>query len=94
MEHRIILTMLAKKRYVFAQIHILQIIRNITAIAALNALAEFLYNFLVTFRHTAIVSETQKKCKRICGFAGLNHRLLAKNFTVCEKYNTDEIYHS
>lgn len=42
MKHRIILTMLAKIRYVLAQIHILQIIRDVTAVAALDALAEFL----------------------------------------------------
>jgi hypothetical protein len=41
MEHRFVLTMLAKKCYVLAEIHILQVIRNITAVTALNALAEF-----------------------------------------------------
>jgi len=63
MEHRFVLTMLAKKRHVFAQIHIFQVIRNVTAIAALHALAELFYYFLVRFRHIAIVSETAQKCK-------------------------------
>ena len=65
MKHRLVLTMLAEKRYVFAQIHILQIIRNVTTIAALHAFAEFFYNLFFRFRHIAIVSETRKKCKRI-----------------------------
>ena len=63
MEHRLVLTMLAKKRDVLAQVHILQIIRNITTITALHALTEFFYYFLVCFRHIAIVSETRRKCK-------------------------------
>lgn len=42
MKHRVVFTVLAVKCYVFAQIHIFQIIRNVTAVAALNALAEFL----------------------------------------------------
>lgn len=65
MKHRFVLTMLAKKRHVFAEIHILEIIRNKAAIAALHALAEFLYNFFTVFRHIAIVYETEKKCKSI-----------------------------
>jgi hypothetical protein len=63
MEHRFVFTMFAEKRYVFAEIHILQIVRNITTIAALNALAEFLYDFLLIIRHKVIVYETEKKCK-------------------------------
>ncbi len=63
MKHRFVLTMLAKKRHVFAQIHIPQIVRNIAAIAALHALAEFLDDFLLIIRHTAIVYEVEKKCK-------------------------------
>jgi len=55
--------MLAEKRHVFAQVHILQVVRNITSIAALHALAEFLYDFLLIIRHIAIVYEVEKKCK-------------------------------
>ena len=54
--------MLAEKRDVFAEIHILQIVRNITAVAALHALAEFLNDFLLIIRHIAIVYESSKKC--------------------------------
>ena len=49
MEHRFVLTMLAKKRHVLAEIHILQIIRNVTTIAALDALAEFFDDFFTVF---------------------------------------------
>lgn len=62
-KHRLVFAVLAEERDVLAEIHVLQIIRNITAVAALHALAEFLDDFLVRFRHTAIVSETRKKCK-------------------------------
>ena len=86
MKHRLVLTMLAKKRDVLAEIHIFQIIRNVTTVAALHALAEFLDNFFVTFRHIAIVSETEKKCKRILEFRAACDRLLAKRFTICEQY--------
>lgn len=70
MEHRLVLAVIAVKRNVLAEIHILQVIRNIAAVAALHALAEFLDYFLVCFRHIVIVSETEKKCKAtfICLF--------------------------
>lgn len=45
MKHRIVFTMLAKISYVFAEIHIFQVIRDKTAVATLNAFAEFFYNF-------------------------------------------------
>lgn len=89
MEHRLVLTMLAKKRDVFAQIHILQIIRNVTTIAALHALAEFLYYFLVRFRHIAIVSETQKKCKLSEVF---NHRFTQINIDFMDLRNRQKIF--
>jgi uncharacterized membrane protein len=63
MKHRVVLTMLAKIRHVLAEIHILQMIRNITAVTALHAFAEFLDYFLLIIGHIAIVSETKKKCK-------------------------------
>ncbi len=45
-KHRFVFAVIAKKRNVFAEIHILQMIRDETAVAALNAFAEFLQNFV------------------------------------------------
>ena len=77
MKHRLVFTMLAEKRDVLAEIHIFEIIRNITTVAALHALAEFLYYFLVRFRHIAIVSETAEKCK---ASVGCNFKFQTSNF--------------
>ena len=48
-KHRIVLTMLAKISYIFAEIHIFQVICNITTIATLDALAVNLQNFFLWF---------------------------------------------
>ena len=40
MEHRLVLTVLAKERDILAEIHVLEMISNKTAVAALDALAE------------------------------------------------------
>ena len=41
MEHRLVLAVFAKESNVLAQIHIFEVIRDKTSVAALNALAKF-----------------------------------------------------
>ena len=41
-EHVLVLAVFAKERHVFAEMHVLEVIRDKAAIAALNAFAEFL----------------------------------------------------
>ena len=41
-EHGVVLTVFAKERHVFAEIHVLEMVRDEAAVAALNALSEFL----------------------------------------------------
>ena len=49
MEHRLVLTVLAKERHVFAEVHILEVICDKTAIATLNAFAEVVENVIIWF---------------------------------------------
>lgn len=57
MEHRIVFAVFAKKRDVFAEIHILQMISDKTAVTPLNAAAEFVDHGFIIFLHNAIVSD-------------------------------------
>jgi hypothetical protein len=41
-EHRLVLAVLAKESDIFAKVHILEVIRDKTSVAALNALSEFI----------------------------------------------------
>ena len=41
-EHRLVLAVLTKECHVLAEVHILEVIRDKTSVAALDALAEFL----------------------------------------------------
>lgn len=63
MKHRLVFAVIAKKRNVFAEIHIFQMIRDKTAVATLNAFAELIQNFLAIFLHFLILSESEKKGK-------------------------------
>jgi hypothetical protein len=79
MKHRLVLAVITVKRDVFAEIHIFQVIRNIAAVTALHALAEFFYYFFTVFRHIVIVYETKKKCKQPV-FAISDFRFQISNF--------------
>ena len=46
-KHGLVLTVLAKEGHVFAEIHVLEVVSNKAAIAALDALAEFVEDLLV-----------------------------------------------
>lgn len=51
-KHRIVLAVFAEKGDVLTQVHILQVIRDKAAVAALDALAEFFENLVLTiFTH-------------------------------------------
>lgn len=49
MKHRLVLTIIAKERYIFAEVHILEMIGDKTAVATLDALAKIFDS--VVFRH-------------------------------------------
>lgn len=51
MKHRFVLAVIAEKRNVLAEEHILQMIRDKASIASLNALAKFDYDFRLVFHH-------------------------------------------
>ena len=53
MKHGLVLTVLAKERYVFSEIHVLEVISNKASITALDTLAEFL-NYFFLIRHSSI----------------------------------------
>jgi hypothetical protein len=48
-EHVLVLAMFAKERHLFAEIHVLEMVGDKAAVAALNALAEFLKYFFRVF---------------------------------------------
>jgi len=49
MEHSLVLAVFAKEGYVFAEIHILEVISDKTAVATLDAFAKFFENVLFGF---------------------------------------------
>ena len=51
MEHRVVLAVLAKESDVLTQVHVLEVIGNKTAVAALYTLAEF-FNYAVISSHS------------------------------------------
>jgi hypothetical protein len=51
-KHRVVLAVLAKERHVLTQIHVLEMVRNKTAVAALYPLSEFFQQlFLIVVFH-------------------------------------------
>lgn len=51
-KHRVVLTVFAEKGDVLTKVHILQVIRDKAAVAALDALAEFLHDLgILIFTH-------------------------------------------
>lgn len=45
-EHRVVLAVFAEESYVFAEVHIFEVIGNKAAVATLNAFAKFVQNFV------------------------------------------------
>lgn len=64
MKHRLVAAVFAVIRHVLAEIHVLKVIRNIAAIAALDALSELFDDLRVVFRHRKIVLESRGNFKR------------------------------
>jgi len=48
-KHRVVLAMFAKERHILAEIHILEVIGDKTAVTALNALAKFIQNLVRSY---------------------------------------------
>lgn len=60
MEHRLIVAVFAEKGNVLAEIHVLQVIGDKTAIAALHALAEIFDGYLMVL-HFLLTSATRSR---------------------------------
>ena len=53
-KHILVFTVLAEKRHVFAEIHVLEVICDKASVAALNALTEYFQYFLLVFHYVSI----------------------------------------
>ena len=71
MKHRFVFAVFAEKSHVLAEIHILQMIRDKAAVAALDALAEFFDNFVGVYifhrfkRQILAQNPTRAACKML-----------------------------
>lgn len=59
MKHRFVFAVITKKRNVFTEIHIFQMIRDKTPVTTLNAFTELIQNFFTIFLHVSILSESE-----------------------------------
>ena len=69
MEHRVVFAVFTEKSDVLAEVHILEVVRDKTAVAALDALGELLENVGLIFGHCSVRSQNSEYSIQLSKFA-------------------------